>query len=68
MVTHAVFLAGESHGQGSLASYGPQGCTESDVTEVTYQALIKVTELRVTPRACGPLWKPHPLPPVGAES
>ena len=30
-----VFLPGESHGQGSLAGYSPQGHTESDVTEVT---------------------------------
>ena len=31
-----VFLPGESHGQRSLAGYGPQGCKESDTTEVTY--------------------------------
>ena len=30
-----VFLPGESHGQKSLAGYSPQGCTESDTTEVT---------------------------------
>ena len=30
-----VFLPGESHGQRSLAGCGPQGCTESDTTEVT---------------------------------
>ena len=29
-----VFLPGESHGQGSLAGYSPQGHTESDVTKV----------------------------------
>ena len=28
-----VFLPGESHGQGSLASYSPWGCKESDTTE-----------------------------------
>ena len=30
-----VFLPGESNGQRSLASYSPQGCKESDVTEAT---------------------------------
>ena len=28
-----VFLPGESHGQGSLASYNPQGHKESNMTE-----------------------------------
>ena len=30
-----VFLPGESHGQRSLAGYGPEGYKESDITEVT---------------------------------
>ena len=30
-----VFLPGESHGQRSLADYGPQGRKELDTTEVT---------------------------------
>ena len=30
-----VFLPGESHGQGSLACYGPQGGKESDTPEAT---------------------------------
>ena len=30
-----VFLPGESHGQSSLVGYSPQGCKESDTTEVT---------------------------------
>ena len=30
-----VFLPGESHGWRRLAGYGPQGCKESDMTEVT---------------------------------
>ena len=30
-----VFLPRESHGQRSLAGYSPQGCKESDMTEVT---------------------------------
>ena len=29
-----VFLPGESHGQRSLVGYGPQGCKESDMTEL----------------------------------
>ena len=31
----SVFLPGESHGQSSLAGYGPKGCKASDITEVT---------------------------------
>ena len=30
-----VFLLGESHGQRSLTGYSPEGCKESDTTEVT---------------------------------
>ena len=30
-----VFLPRESHGQRTLADHGPQGCTESDMTEAT---------------------------------
>ena len=30
-----LLLPGESHGQRSLAGYGPQGCKELDMTEVT---------------------------------
>ena len=33
-----VFLPGESHGQSSLAGYGPQGRKELDTTEVTQHA------------------------------
>ena len=35
MATHSVFLPEESHGQRRLAGYSPQGCKESDTTEVT---------------------------------
>ena len=35
MVTHCSILAGESHGQRSLAGYGPQGRKELDMTKVT---------------------------------
>ena len=33
MTTHLGVFPGESHGQGSLASYSPWGCKESDMTE-----------------------------------
>ena len=33
MVTHPVFLPGESHGQRSLVGYSSQGHKESDMTE-----------------------------------
>ena len=46
MATHSI-LAGESHGQRSLAGYGPQGCTESDMTEATQHAhIVFITSLR----------------------
>ena len=35
MATHSSTLAGESHGQRSLAGYSPQGCKELDMTEAT---------------------------------
>ena len=33
MAAHVSILAGESHGQRSLAGYSPQGRKESDMTE-----------------------------------
>ena len=33
MAAHSSILAGESHGQRSLAGHGPQGCRELDATE-----------------------------------
>ena len=33
---NSVLLPGKSHGQRSLVGYGPQGCKESDRTEVTW--------------------------------
>ena len=36
-----IFLPGESHGQRSLAGYGPQGHKESDMTEATEHAYIQ---------------------------
>ena len=33
MVTHSIFLPGESHGQRRLVGYSPWGCKESDSTE-----------------------------------
>ena len=35
MVTHSSILAGEFHGQRSLAGYSPKGHKESDVSEAT---------------------------------
>ena len=35
MAAHSSILAGESHGQRSLAGHGPQGCRELDATEET---------------------------------
>ena len=35
MAAHSSILAGESHGQRSLAGYSPWSCKESDKTEVT---------------------------------
>ena len=35
MATFPVFLPGESHGQRSLAGYGPWGFKELDMTEAT---------------------------------
>ena len=40
MTTHPVFLPGESHGQRSLAGYGPWACKESETTEATEHACI----------------------------
>ena len=33
-----IFLPGETHGQGSLVGYSPQGCKQSDTTEATQRA------------------------------
>ena len=35
---HSYILPGESHGQRSLAGWGPWGCKESDTTEATEHA------------------------------
>ena len=35
MATHSSILAGESHGQRSLAGYNPWGREESDMSEAT---------------------------------
>ena len=38
MASHSRILACPSHGQRSLEGYSPQGCKESDKTEVTEHA------------------------------
>ena len=47
-----VFLSGESQGQWGPAGYGPQGRTESDMTEATQHT---------------PLAQQHPLPDANTE-
>ena len=37
-----VFLPGETHGQRSLAVYGPEGLTELDMTEATQLRVAKL--------------------------
>ena len=44
-----VFLPGGSHGQRSLAGYGPWGHKESDTTEVTEHAVHKQFILNIIP-------------------
>ena len=47
-----VFLPREPHGQRSLVGYSPQGCKESDATEVTqhvHTGLWKLTRLKRSP-------------------
>ena len=39
MVTHSVFLPGESHGWRSLVGYSPRGRKESDTTERLHSTL-----------------------------
>ena len=41
-----VFLPGQFHGQRSLAGCSPQGCKESDMTEVTYHTHISYPSLK----------------------
>ena len=48
-----VFLSGESHGQRSLAGCSPQGLKESDMTEVTWQAMQEPVIPTPTVKACG---------------
>jgi len=35
MATYSIFFPGESHRHRSMAGYGPQGCKELDMPEVT---------------------------------
>ena len=43
-----VSLPGESHGQRSLVGYSPQGCKESDMTEVTQHIQFVSTHIHTT--------------------
>ena len=54
MVTHSSLLPGESHGQRSLAGYGPWGRKESEVTErLTLSLTVKTAFLTL-----GSVWGP----------
>ena len=39
-----VSLHGESHGQGRLEGYNPQGCKELDTTKVTWHMWMKLSD------------------------
>ena len=41
MATHSSILPGKSHGQRSLAGYGPWGHKESDLTEATEHFIVE---------------------------
>ena len=57
----SIFSPGESHGQRSLAGSSPWSCTESDTTEATEYACMKLgadsiaTELRISTEEAGGL-------------
>ena len=46
----SVFLPGAAHGQGSLAGYSPQGCTELDMTEETAHTQPAILILGIHPK------------------
>ena len=47
VVTHSVFLPGESHGQRCLVDWNPKGCKESNTTESLILSLFMYHEARV---------------------
>ena len=47
--THSSILAGESHGQRSLAGYSPWGRKESDMTEMTERAHMETSSCGYDP-------------------
>ena len=60
------FLPGESHGQRSLAGYGPQSCKELDTTEATEHARIHDSvqfSRSVVSDSLGPREPQHTRPP-----
>ena len=57
---HSSILPGESHGQRSLAGYGPQGCKELDTTEATEDAHTHAHMLTNTIPNCW-MWKTKQL-------
>ena len=47
--THSSILAGESHGQRSLAGYSPWGHKESDMTEMTEHTCVETSSCGYDP-------------------
>ena len=65
-----VFLPGGSHGQRSLAGYGPQGGTELDTTELTHTQRLTIDPLHGLPACQGPscLLETGPSPSTSGSS
>ena len=55
MATHSSILAGESHGQRSLASYSPWGRKELDVTDQLSAATAAAKSLQSCLTLCDPM-------------
>ena len=55
MATHSNILAGESHGQRSLASYSPWGRKELDVTDQLSAATAAAKSLQSCLTLCDPM-------------
>ena len=62
-----VFLPGKSHAQQSLVGYSPQGCTESDTTEVTEITSTQHTPHKPTSSSSPASWQGTHSPKAGAQ-
>ena len=58
---------GKSHGQRSLTRYSPQGCKQSDMTEVTEHAQVFSKQRLLEPSTQQPLKPPPALHPEGFQ-